>query len=860
MQKYIKDVFLFSFIFMLCDCERVHTKVDFELQCEHLFNPLGVSLDSVRFNWSLPDEVGIGDDSVCVFLSEKKEAVECFEQSALYKTLAPLSVSTLYEKPDLMPGVTYFWCLKTGHFVSEIASFTTAFSLDGASWISDGKDCNDKSSSYYKKIVYVKPGLSHAYIVLASAGLHEIRVNNEKIGSHCLDPMFTRFDKRILSVTHEITTTLREGENEVKVQLGNGWYNLQSVAVWNFDKAAWRGRPAFLSKLILEYEDGTRDEVVTDDSWTTADSPIVFNSIYTAEHYDARKKAENLSGKPVKVTDSPTKLICSQMVQPIRVTDTIFCSRMDKLNDSLYVFTFPKNIAGVTCLNLKGKEGTVVRLKHGELLNESGTVNTGNIDYHYRPIDGSDPFQEDIVILSGTQDTFSPKFNYKGFQYVEVSASSPIVLTKNNLVAWEMHSDVPVKGTWHSSSDMLNRLWRATNRSYLSNLFGYPTDCPQREKNGWTGDAHLAMEVGLFNYDVITIYEKWMNDFIDEQRPDGMLPAIIPTSGWGYDWGNGVDWTSSIVIIPWLIYRYYGDDILLRRMYVPMKHFMECVEEKSDDYLTDWGLGDWIPVKSQSNVELVVSIYYYVDANIMSLIAERMGLENDKVYYESLAGKIKNAINQKYLSKCDGLYASGTQTELAMPLYWGVVPDSLRSKVAENLNKRVINDGYHLDVGVHGCKTLLGALSDNGFIDTAYKVVTQTTYPSWGYWIAQGATTLHENWRTDVIIDNSLNHIMFGEVGAWLYKSLAGIRLDENQPAFRKTHIKPYFPKDLECLDVSYKTSYGKLQLEWQKKGKEVIYHLHVPAAMEVVLTSPAGDVDNYGGGDYVFKWNVNYD
>lgn len=195
-----------------------------------------------------------------------------------------------------------------------------------------------------------------------------------------------------------------------------------------------------------------------------------------------------------------------------------------------------------------------------------------------------------------------------------------------------------------------------------------------------------------------------------------------------------------------------------------------------------------------------------------------------------------------------------------MPLYWGVVPDSLRSKVAENLNKRVINDGYHLDVGVHGCKTLLGALSDNGFIDTAYKVVTQTTYPSWGYWIAQGATTLHENWRTDVIIDNSLNHIMFGEVGAWLYKSLAGIRLDENQPAFRKTHIKPYFPKDLECLDVSYKTSYGKLQLEWQKKGKEVIYHLHVPAAMEVVLTSPAGDVDNYGGGDYVFKWNVNYD
>ena len=305
-----------------------------------------------------------------------------------------------------------------------------------------------------------------------------------------------------------------------------------------------------------------------------------------------------------------------------------------------------------------------------------------NIDYHYRPTDDSDPFQTDIVILSGKQDRFMPKFNYKGFQFVEVSSSAPIQLSDENLIAVEMHSDVPAIGYWSSSSDLLNKIWKATNSSYLANLFGYPTDCPQREKNGWTGDAHIAIETGLYNFDGISIYEKWMNDFCDEQKDNGILPCIIPTSVWGYDWANGVDWTSAVAIIPWEIYRFYGDTTLLRRMYGPIKKYVSYIESISTNHLTDWGLGDWVPVRSKSNITLTSSIYYYTDVCILAKAARLFGYAEDASYYNTLAQKIKEAINTSFLNKETGIYAEGTQTELAMPLYWGIVPEEDKKKVA----------------------------------------------------------------------------------------------------------------------------------------------------------------------------------
>lgn len=843
---------LLSGAFASCNRAGQDANAPYDLMCEYLCDPLGVDVASPRLTWKLH----MASDSVRLYLSTDSAAVACLSPEALYRELPPASRRCVCDLPGQpADGTRYYWRVATAGATSRTAVFVTGFGMDGIGWISDGQDKDCRFSPYFAKTFTVKEGLSKAYLVIASAGLHEAVLNGGKVGDHYLDPMFTRFDKRILSVTHDVTACLHPGSNTLRVQLGNGWYNHQSTAVWFFDRAAWRNRPSFAARLVLLYADGSRDEIVTDETWRTAPSPTVFNSIYTAEHYDATVSDSAVAWSPAVTVVKPTRLVKSQLLQPIRAVARHAPVACNKISDSLYVYTFPRNMAGVVRLKAKGVPGTVLRLKHGERLYDDGRVDTRNIDYHYRPTDDSDPFQTDIVTLGSDTVVFEPKFNYKGFRYVEVLASAPIDLDSASLTAVELHSDVPVKGSWHSSSPLLNGIWQAANNSYVDNLFGYPTDCPQREKNGWTADAYLAAEVGLYNFDVITIYEKWMDDFKDEQRPDGTLPCIVPTAVWGYDWANGVDWTSAVVLIPWYVYLYYGDDAVLQKMYEPMTRYVDHITSIAENHLTDWGLGDWIPVKTTSDLTLTTSIYYYVDARILSRVAAILRYDADSQRYARLATDIRNAINETFLDKATGIYASGSQTELAMPLYWDVVPDEYRAAVAENLNERVLADSLHIDVGVHGCKALLGALSQNGYIDTAYRLALQDTYPSWGYWIKQGATTFHENWRTDAIIDNSLNHIMFAEVAAWLYKSLAGITPDADDPGFSTTNIVPYTPSDLDSLSVSYDSPLGMLAVDWVRRDGRVEYKLVVPPGMTVVFRHPADGPCTITEGEYTFNW-----
>src|SRR5690606_25588058 len=452
-------------------------------------------------------------------------------------------------------------------------------------------------------------------------------------------------------------------------------------------------------------------------------------------------------------------------IPPIRTVKVLQPVSMKKMSDKRYIFDLGQNISGITKLRISGDKESIVQVTHSEQLDSVGNLDLSNINMHFRPEDTLDPFQTDIYILSGAGDqVFAPKFNYKGFQYVEVKSSTPVVLEKDDLSGLFMHTDVRPIGKIHSSNKLLNSIWKATNNSYCSNLFGYPTDCPQREKNGWTGDAHINIQTGLYNYDGITVYEKWMKDHMDEQQPNGVLPSIIPTwGGWGYDWGNGPDWTSTITIIPWELYQFYGDDHALKMMYEPMKKYVDYISSISyGGGLTDWGLGDWVPVKSVTPKELTSSIYYYVDASILAKAAKHFGRQDDFEKYTSLSRQIKKAINDKYLDPTTGIYGKGFQTEQSAPLYWGIVPDSLVEKVTKGLVDAVEKADNHIDVGLLGTRTILGALSQNGYADLAYKVASQVTYPSWGWWIKNGATTLYENWDIHATADISKNHIMFG--------------------------------------------------------------------------------------------------
>ncbi len=819
------------------------------LRCEYLVNPIGIDSPNPRLTWIMIDdrreatqsayEIVVGTDS-----SKVGSGVGDKWTTGKITSAAMLAE---YNGLPLEPFTRYFWSVKVWDAwgnpssASLPASFETGMmkkeNWKGA-WISDTRDVRLKPAPYFRKEFIAGKKVVSARAYIAAGGLFELYINGEKVGNHRLDPMYTRFDRRTLYLTHDITKLLKEGGNAIGVLLGNGWYNHQSTAVWYFDEAPWRARPGFCMDIRITYADGSQETISSGTEWKTSLSPVVFNSIYTGEHIDARlaQQGWNTPGfddskwaNAIPV-GAPAENIVTQALHPIRDVEEIPAFKMTKFSDSLYLFDLGRNIAGVSQLKVRGAAGTVIRLKHAERLGADGKADQSNIDVHYRPTDQLDPFGTDIYTLKGKgEEIFKPSFNYKGFQYVEVTSDQPVELTKESLTGYFMHSDVPAAGHIHSSDTILNKIWKATNNSYLSNLFGYPTDCPQREKNGWTGDAHIAIETGLYNFDGLTVYEKWLADHRDEQQPNGVLPAIIPTSGWGYTWANGPDWTSTIAIIPWNIYLFYGDTKLLSDCYDNIRRYVDHIEQISPSGITDWGLGDWVPVKSVTPKELTSSIYYYADASILAKTAGILGKTADSEKYNALALKIKNAINTKYLNRETGIYGSGFQTELSAPLHWGIVPEELRSKVAENLAKRVIADGKHIDVGLLGTKTVLNALSANGYADLAYEVALQKTFPSWGWWIVNGATTLYENWPIDSKSDISLNHIMFGEIGAWFYKSPGGIYPDEQQPGFKNIVLKPDFVKGLNSFEASHAGPYGTIVSSWKRTGKKIEYKVTVP-------------------------------
>ncbi|WP_225321426.1 alpha-L-rhamnosidase [Rhizosphaericola mali] len=848
--NYLKKInILFLFIFSIQNLLIAQKIKITDLKCEYLTIPIGIDNTIPRFSWKINSKledinqkcyrIVVGTDSLAV--SKGKGNSWCSLQMHSNKNLIT------YKGNPLQPFTKYFWKIivwtdKMQKTISSVSSFEMGMLSPSdwkGAWISDGEDKDLKFAPYFRKVFNVTKSIKSARAYITAAGLSETYINGEKIGNHELEPMFTRYDRRNLYVTYDITNQINNGANAIGVILGNGWYNFQSQAVWDYDHAPWRNRPAFCMEIHITYTDGSKENIYTDRDWKTSSGPIVYNSIYTGEHYDSRLEQvgwntisfNDKNWKNASYRKAPGQYISAQSLEPIRYVELIKPIACKKINDSDYIYDIGRNISGVTSLKISGDSGTVVKVIHAERLDKNGNLDLSNIDYFLaKNTKIIDPFATDIYVLNGKKEqTFRPHFNYKGFQYVEVKSNNPISITKDNLSAYFMHSDVSPIGKIHTSNNIINKIYAATNASYLSNLFGYPTDCPQREKNGWTGDAHIAIETGLYNFDAITIYEKWLQDMRDEQQPNGTLPSIVPTDGWGYEWGNGPDWTSAIAIIPWNIYLFYGDDKILRDNYDNIKRYVDRVTTTAPDGLTSWGLGDWIPVKSKTPVEFTSSIYYYVDVDILTKMSKLFGYQKDYNNYSQLKVKIKKAINYKFLNKVKSTYGEGFQTELAVPLYWGIVPENLKKAVAANLANKIKENKFHLDVGLLGTKAILSALSENGQAETAYKLASQKEYPSWGWWMVNGASTLYENWNIDQQRDLSLNHIMFGEIGAWLYKGLGGIQPDEALPGFKNVLLRPKFVDGLNEFYSEHIGPYGKIISAWKKDGNEIIYNVTIP-------------------------------
>lgn len=434
-------------------------------------------------------------------------------------------------------------------------------------------------------------------------------------------------------------------------------------------------------------------------------------------------------------------------------------------------------------------------------------------------------FQTDRFYPAGKgEETFAPHFTYHGFRYAEIELNGSIEL--KSISCCVIHTDLRQRGSFECSEPVLNEIQSCAKNSMLTNYHGIPTDCPHREKNGWSGDAMFVSEALLYNFEASAAYEKWMNDFADVQLPSGHLPGIILTSGWSYTAGSGTAWDSAFILIPWYSYIYDGDLEILKSHYPQMQRLMDYNSAMSDGYIVYHGLGDHsMTAGSERKVSFMESCYFLTSAKTMAKIAEVLKLPQDRQKYQELAKKIQSAMENTFADTATGMIGDGTQAELACALYHGVVKNKLKNMTIERLIEKVRTDGCKIQGGVMAAKALLRVLCENGHEDMAYSIATRTEYPSWGFMTLNGGKTLWEGWEDE----NSHNHQLLSDISAWFYSYLAGISPDPDSPGFHHFYLRPYFPKKLSWVKAHIDSVSGLISSEWQRVGDEIRMKAIIP-------------------------------
>ena len=700
-------------------------------------------------------------------------------------------------------------------------------------WISGGAAAPEDPAPILAKEFCLDAKPAQAVFTVAVAGWCEVYVNGEKAGRDVLSPVVCQPDRRTSSLSLDVTNMLRTGTNTLEVWLGNGWQNSFTADPWGFAAAPWIGAPRICGELVC---DG-RALFATDGEWLAYDSPIVFNSLRNGECYDARKEGERANERPATVEKYGTGAFVSpEDALPCREGETFEPkSVVERLlyGPDIHIYDFGANIAGWCEIEVEGEAGAKVKLDYDESVNSRGLLRSDNRRLYIKAGEKR-PISHDEYILAGRPggEKWHPRFTYHGFRYVQVDIRGNARL--KSIRARFVHSAFGRAGTLETSDATFAALQAATERSYLSNFVGIPTDCPHREKNGWTGDAQLAMETGLWNFDAKDSYVHFLRMMLDAQRPNGAVPCILPcTPKFGYFWGSGPAYDAVLFEIPWQIYRFYGDDAPAREAYDAMKRYLAYMSAQADeDGLYAYGLGDWSNWYKDmpgTPVRLTDSAYVYQFNRRLAFWAERFGEAEYAADCTAAAERIKVAFNKAFY-RGDGLYGEGRLTELAAPLYFkGLCADGEEEKVAKRLALAVRANAHEAHFGILGAKWTPRVLADYGYADDAFKMFVQPNMPGWAYNLQFGDGTLRESW--DGV--DSHNHIMFGDLSAWAYEYAAGIVPLE--PGFSKIAFRPHVLEGIDSFIATHKTPSGEIRAGWRRVDGNVEYIYETPEGIEVV-------------------------
>jgi alpha-L-rhamnosidase len=743
----------------------------------------------------------------------------------------------------------------------------------GSGWLTTPWDQDNgtpkKSNPIFRHRFVLNSPIKFATLRISGLGHYELYLNGKKVGDRVLDPSFTNYNKTVMYATYRLRADDFKDVNCLGLYVGRGRYNMDTESGWNFQKASWRGPSCFIMQLELTHYDGSTTIIDGDNEWSCRPGPIYRDSMYGGEGHDAGLDQDGWLLADYVETDwfkaisysGPKGTLIPQETEAVRITREICPVEIRERPDSntgntTYIVDFGTVLSGTVRLLAQAPKGTRVQLQYAETLNPDGRLN-----YAQNHVKG-DYFQQDEYIFSGKgTEKWAARFSYKGFRYVEVSNwVGP--LKQEHLTALMMHDDVASRGEFTCSNELVNQIHHASRHALMLNVLHTVTDTPTYEKNGWTGDAQLSCLMGLYNFEMEKSYRKFLADMRDSQLETGEVAPIVPTSGWGLTgspnirWkgitGATPAWDAALFEITWEVYRFSGNKEILRENYSAMKSYLRFLASVAEDFIVTKGLGDWAPVSGDAKTRgrvvppegcsLSSTAYFYHLTDLLEKTARALDYQYDLKDYTDLKTKIAEAFHRKFYNAEKGYYetdipAGFRQTSNVLPLAFGLVPADKIKEVGQHLIHDVaVTKNHHLDSGILGVRYLLPVLSELGAADVAYWVVTQKTYPSWGYWFEIGQTTLGEFWSED---SRTWSHHMFGSVGAWFYKYLAGINISKS--GNEEILISPYVPSDLRQASASVVLPAGTVKSAWRfnEDGWEI--SIEIPKGMKGRLLLPKG-------------------
>lgn len=687
--------------------------------------------------------------------------------------------------------------------------------------------------AYYFRRTYNSGAEQTVKIRIAVCGFYELYFNGERKTRGFLSPYISNTNDYIYYDEYEVRLSV--GENVIGVHLGNGFQNNPGGYIWDFDKASFRSAPMF--SLIV-----TRGEEIllkSSSDFKTCPSPIRSDDYRFGEYYDARYEIAGWNEKGFDDSSwgaaipavAPLGELAYSAIRPIIKEREREPVRIFRKGDG-FIYDFGESNAGICRLRIRGKAGQRIELRHSDAMKD-GDICMENV-WFVRDMWERDRhlIQCDTYVCRGEgEEIYEPTFTYHGFRYVRVDGIEEEQATKSLLTYLVYHTELNTVGDFDCSDKVASMLQKMTRRSILSNFHHFPTDCPQREKNGWTADAALTCEAALLNFDPEINYRQWLKNICKAQSADGELPGIIPTDGWGFNGGNGPAWDSVLAYLPYFTYVYRGEVSMIREAAPTFITYLKYLRRRCDEKgLLHIGLGDWchvggIPPKAPLNFTDTVMAMDIAEK--ISFMLDRVNMPEESRFAKEEAGKYKAAV-RCHLIDFDKMTAAGNcQSSQAMALYYGIFEKNERSAAFDRLLELIHGNDDHIDIGVLGARVIFHVLSEFGYSDLAFKMITREDYPSYGNWIKRGATTLWEDFYPDRV--SSMNHHFWGDISAWFIKRIAGICLNPEGAGVNTVRIKPSFIGGLDNASAYHIAPAGKISVSWHREGESVILSVTVP-------------------------------